>query len=248
MLEGFKMLDQKFEKIKKMGWIMGNSKNSGTIGLLFESLIGKEHENFEYPDFYGIEIKVKGKSPERSVTLFHSAPDSFFMEVYRLWETYGYPDKEFSKYHVFQVRVSTRYKVKLPNGYKLQLYVNKALRIVELIIYDKHNRLIDDKSSWTFDLLEEKLKRKLSYLAYVEADSRYLFGQKYYRYNKITYYKLKPFDVFLSLLQRGKITIVFNVGIHKDKNRLGQKYDHGTAFSIDKDNLSCLFDEIYKKK
>lgn len=241
------LLQQKFEEIKKQGWIKGNHKNIGSVGLLLEELVGKENENFEWPDFYGIEIKVKSNSPMKNISLFSCAPDSYFMEVYRLWETYGYPDKDFKEYNVFYAVCKSNKKTKLPNGYKVMLYVNYKMRIVELIIYDKDNNLIDDKASWSFDLLKEKLYRKLSYLAFIDANSKYENGIKYHRYNNISFYQLKSFETFIKLLDRGKIQIVFQVGIRKTGIHLGEKYDHGTAFVINKYHLHYLFNQIKKE-
>ena len=244
MEENIYLLKEKFDKIRNQNWIEGDRKNTGSIGLLFEQLLGKETENFELPDFNGIEIKVKGKSLEKDVTLFNSAPDSYFMEVYRLKETYGYPDKDYQEFNVFNVKVMANRKTKIPSGYKAQLYINAKAEIVELIIYNKNNELVDDKSSWSFALLKEKLERKLSYLAYVEADSKFINGKKYFKYNTITFYKLRDFNVFLSLLKKGKINITFSAGIRKTPGRIGQKYDHGTSFRINKDDLHFLFEKI----
>lgn len=244
MDKNLKLLNQKFEEIKGKGWIRGNNNNIGSIGLLFEELIGKERENFEVPDFCGIEIKVKSNCSMKNMSLFCCAPDSYLMEVYRLWEKYGYPDKDYKNFNIFYAVCNSRQKTKLPNGYKLMLYVNYKLRIVELIIYDKHNNLIDDKTSWSFDLLKEKLYRKLCYLAFIEADSKYENGLKYHKYNHIYFYQLKNFETFIKLLDKGKIKIVFQVGIKKSGPNFGEKYDHGTAFVISKYDLHYLFNKI----
>lgn len=247
MEQNIKLLKERFEEIKKKGWIKGDKHNIGSVGLLFEEMIGKENENFELPDFCGIEIKVKSKSPMKNMSLFCCAPDSYLMEVYRLWKTYGYPDKEYKNFNIFYAVCSSKKKTKLPNGYKVMLYVNYKLRIVELIIYDKDSNLIDDKASWSFDLLKEKLYRKLSYLAFVDANSKNEHEKKYHKYNDISFYKLKNFETFIKLLAKGKIQIVFQVGIKKSGTHFGEKYDHGTAFVISKYDLHYLFKKIEEK-
>ncbi len=246
MENNIKLLNQKFEEVKEKGWIKGNKNNIGSIGLLFEKLIGKERENFEVPDFCGIEIKVKSNNSRKNMSLFSCAPDSYLMEVYRLWETYGYPDKEYKDFNIFYAVCSARKKTKLPNGYKLMLYVNYKLRIVELIVYDKNNDLIDDKTSWSFDLLKEKLYRKMCYLAFIDANSKYENNVLYHRYNSISFYQLKNFETFIKLIAKGKVQIVFQVGIKKSGIHFGQKYDHGTAFVISKYDLHYLFNKINK--
>ena len=146
MDENIKLLKQKFEEIHSLGWIKGYSHGKCSIGATFENLIGKPCENFEIPDFNGIEIKVKGQSNEHNLCLFNCAPDSYLMEVKRLKNEYGYPDKDYPEFKVFNVGANAKYKTKIPSGYQLKLYVNYKLNIIELIVYDKHNNLIDDKT------------------------------------------------------------------------------------------------------
>ncbi len=244
MDENIKLLKQKFEEIHSLGWIKGYSHGKCSIGATFENLIGKPCENFEIPDFNGIEIKVKGQSNEHNLCLFNCAPDSYLMEVKRLKNEYGYPDKDYPEFKVFNVGANAKYKTKIPSGYQLKLYVNYKLNIIELIVYDKHNNLIDDKTSWSFELLKEKLERKLSYLAFVDADSFLSKGTKYFYYQNITFYKLKNFNTFLKLVEKGKISIVFKVGLRKSGENFGNSYDHGTAFVINKYNLPYLFYKI----
>ena len=53
-------LQNKFNEIKKMGYVKGISQNNkGNAGLTFEKLIGKYNDNFQTADYKGIEIKVK---------------------------------------------------------------------------------------------------------------------------------------------------------------------------------------------
>ena len=53
-------LQNKFNEIKKMGYVKGISQNNkGNAGLTFEKLIGKYNDNFQIADYKGIEIKVK---------------------------------------------------------------------------------------------------------------------------------------------------------------------------------------------
>lgn len=244
MVNNIKQLNEKFDIVKEQGWIIGNKKNTGSVGLLFEQLIGKKWEKSEFPDFNGIEIKVKSNSPEKYIALFHGAPDSAPLEIDRLKNTYGYSDKEFKQAKVFNFSVYSNYKKKICNGYKFSLYVNYKLEKVELIIYDKNNNIVDDKTSWSFHLLKEKLYRKLSYLAFIEAESKYEYGNKYHKYNKISFYKLKGFEQFIKLIDSGKIRISFSVGIRRSGEFAGEKYDHGTAFSIKRYHLHHLFDKI----
>lgn len=59
MNEQISLLNKKFLEIKKMGWIKSKRKGHTGVGMTFEYLIGTNENNFEIPDFNGIEIKTK---------------------------------------------------------------------------------------------------------------------------------------------------------------------------------------------
>ena len=58
-------------------------------------------------------------------------------------------------------------------------------------VYNKDNELIDNLSSWSFELLEEKLCRKLNYVCLVEGDKKFSHNALYVRYDKYKFFKLK---------------------------------------------------------
>ena len=45
------ILKREFRKIKKMGWVRSVDEGKGSVGLTLEKLLGKEKENFEFPDY-----------------------------------------------------------------------------------------------------------------------------------------------------------------------------------------------------
>src|SRR5574344_1579438 len=85
-------LYDKFVEIKQKGWIKGDKKNRGSAGIIFEKLLKNSYNNFELPDYNGIEIKTKSSSREKYISLFSAVPDSFLFEIKRIVEQYGYPD------------------------------------------------------------------------------------------------------------------------------------------------------------
>lgn len=46
-------------KILGKGWIESTAPGNAAVGITLENLLGKEKENFEIPDYNGIEIKAK---------------------------------------------------------------------------------------------------------------------------------------------------------------------------------------------
>ena len=115
-------------------------------------------------------------------------------------------------------------------------------------MYDKKGNLIEDEVYWDFDILKEKLYRKLKYLAYVKALKKKIYDQKYFKYYEMKIYKLKDFKTFINLLDIGIIRISIKIGIYRDDKRKGNIHDHGTSFCIQEENLEKLYDliDIYK--
>ena len=99
-------------------------------------------------------------------------------------------------------------------------------------------------TSWSFDMIKEKLERKLSYLCLVKMDKSFWQNQLYIRYTKDTYYKLRDFDRFIDLVENGTICILFRIGVFKTGKRKGQMHDHGTGFCISMNQLELLFEKL----
>ena len=123
--------------------------------------------------------------------------------------------------------------------YKIYEYTIKKSR------YFITKELIDDYSYWSFDSVELALNRKFKNLAIIEAWDKKINNQKYYKYWKINIYKLKSFDEFIKYLEKGKIKIIFNYGTYKSGIKKGEMHNHGTIFSIKKEDIDYIFKRIY---
>lgn len=225
-------------------WIESKSKGNSGVGITLESLLQKERENFELPDYKGIEIKAKCSKKEKHVTLFSAVPDSYLFEIKRLLIEYGYPDHQYPQFKVFNLSIYGHRKIKLNNNY-FKLHVDWKNKKVILRIYDNDFRIIDELVSWSFEILQEKLERKLNKLAFVRAERKFEHNIVYFKYKQINFYQLISFERFLTLIENGIIRITFRIGIYKNEKRFGQIYDHGTCFSIDEYNITKLFKQIY---
>ena len=235
-------LEEKFRKIKELGWIKGKDNCNNYQGILFEKLLGKPIENFEIPDFCGIEIKTHIKSSNYPITLFNANPDGPFISgVNYLCENYGYPDAVLKEKKVFYGDVSASRAQSIGNKYIFKVNVNNRENKLKLIIYSHSGHLIDDKIFWNFDTLEQKLTRKISYLAFINAERKKFNGSFYYRYTGINFYKLNNFNSFIKLIETGTITISFAIGVFRNGNRKGQIHNHGIAFRILEKDLCKLF-------
>ena len=236
-------LKQKFNDIKKLGYVKSVRSGVTGIGATFEYLLGKQEENFELPDFKGIEMKTKRGYSNGNVTLFSAVPDGEnFFETKRLKEEYGYPDEVLKNYKVLNTCVSAKEKIKVGINYQFKLEVDRISENVFLCIYDNNDRLLEKKVYWTFETLQEKLRRKMQVLALVSAWPTKRSGIEYYKYYKIEFYVLSSFSNFIKLIEKGIVKINFKIGIFRSGKRLGEMHDHGTGFTIKLSDISELYD------
>lgn len=235
-------LKEKLDKIKNLGWIECKNKNKSVTGKTLENLLEINPDNFEIPDYNTIEIKSKVSKRENYIDLFCATPDSYVLETKRLYDKYGYLDS--NNYKILNFVLYGEFLEPINNEYSAKLRIDYKNKKVIMEIYNKDNELIDNLSSWSFELLEEKLCRKLNYICLVEGDKKFSHNVLYVRYDKYKFYKLKKFSNFIRLLKRGQIRISFTLGVYKSGSKSGKMHDHGTQFSIRKENVKLLFDEI----
>ena len=235
-------LKEKLDKIKNLGWIECKNKNKSVTGKTLENLLEINPDNFEIPDYNTIEIKSKVSKRENYIDLFCATPDSYVLETKRLYDKYGYLDS--NNYKILNFVLYGEFLKSINNEYSAKLRIDYKNKKVIMEVYNKDNELIDNLSSWSFELLEEKLCRKLNYVCLVEGDKKFSHNVLYVRYDKYKFYKLKKFSNFIRLLKRGQIRISFTLGVYKSGSKCGKMHDHGTQFSIRKENVKLLFDEI----
>ena len=235
-------LKEKLDKIKNLGWTECENKNKSVTGKTLENLLEINPDNFEIPDYNTVEIKSKVSKRENYIDLFCATPDSYVLETKRLYDKYGYLDS--NNYKILNFVLYGEFLKPINNEYSARLRIDYKNKKVIMEVYNKDNELIDNLSSWSFELLEEKLCRKLDYVCLVEGDKKFSHNVLYVRYDKYKFYKLKKFSDFIQLLKRGQIRISFTLGVYKSGIKSGKMHDHGTQFSIRKENLKLLFDEI----
>lgn len=242
MEEEFQLLQKKFNDIKSLGWICSKRKGPTGIGKTFEELLGKEEESFNFPDFYGIEIKTKRYSTGQPFGLFSAEPDGEKMfEGERIRLNYGYPDRRFPQFLVFNCSVSAKKKTKLRTHY-FTIEVDRIKEKIYLIVFNSKQEIIDKKTSWNFELLKEMLERKLKYLAIIKAYNKFENGSEYFKYHSMQTFKNVNFQKFINLIEQGKIFINFKIGVFTGEYRFGKPHNHGTGFNIYERDIKCLYE------
>ena len=78
-------------------------------------------------------------------------------------------------------------------------------------------------------------------MALVSVEKRTSKDKLHFRYKSLKIYKLKGFDEFINLMEKGLIKVSFKLSVFKDEKRFGKIHDRGTAFLIDEENIDMLF-------
>lgn len=239
-------LQQKFKEIKEQGYVKSIRKGSTGIGATFEYLIGKIEESFEIPDFNGIEIKTRREYSKSHITLFNAVPTgSSFYEVKRLRDNYGYRDPKDHNLKRLSTIISGDIIIRCGLWYYFKLEVDREKERINLNIYDHKKNLIDNNTYWDFDILKEKIYRKLQVLAIIKAWTNQKNGIKYFKYDKMTIYIFKDFDYFIKAVEDGYIKVKLAIGNYYDEKRYGMVHSHGVGFCIGEENLLKIYD-IYR--
>ena len=248
MKEEIKKLKEEFLKIKQKGWIKSLNSGSNGIGFTFEALLGIPRNELEIPDYNGIELKTRRYSSTSYIILFSSKPEGkYYHEVERIKDTYGYPHNKFKEYKVLNNSVYGNKVNKIGQNFYFKLDIDKVQRKIYLLVYDKNKRLIEKDVYWDFDILAEKLYRKLRFLAIIKAYSKKNDSCEYFKYNLMDVYCLKNFEKFISLIEEGIIRVNFKLNIKTKGEKIGQIHDHGTSFDIlekDIQKLYNLYDSV----
>lgn len=245
MNENFVNLFKKFNDIKKIGWIRSLRKGYTGIGYTFEALIGKSEDSLPTPDFKNIEIKTMRKYSKRKIHLFSTFPDGECESpMKRVLYKLGYPDKKNNDVRVFNMDFNAINYTKI--GYyrmgKIEIdYKNKKIL---LVARDYLGNDLKINTSWSFNLLKDRLYMKLKELVIVEAEAKTINNIEFFQYNRISYYKLRDFDSFIDLIDKGIIDIGFKIGYKKDKDHFGEYKSRGTVFSISMNNLEKLYKKV----
>jgi hypothetical protein len=245
MNDSIKELKSLFIKITRKGWIKNMSNGYGSVGQTFEYLIGNEINNFELPDYNGIEIKVKKSLSKAHINLFSSAPDGkHLFPIKTIRDKYGYKSSKFKNVKIFNVSLYSNKVISVGSNFLIKLKVDRKEEKIYFFVIDINFNLVDDEIYWSFDTLKEKLFRKLKILAVINALVKIENKVEYYKYNKICFYKLKSFDDFINLVDNGTIRITFNIGIFFNGKKAGKTHDHGTSFEIQEEDLIKLYNKI----
>lgn len=238
------ILKNEFLRVRNMGLVKSMRDGSTGIGYTFESLLNKKEDQESKPDFRSIELKCKLGYSKTPLSLFNCAPQRKGMPaidyIFNKYNHYRFNNKNDCK--IFSVKIFSNYAIKI-NEYEFKLKVDYYKQCVILQSF-YNGEYLEDVCYWSFKVLENKLKIKLSIMAIIYGYP-YKFNDKvYYRYMSMKIYKLRGFFEFLRLIETDKIFIHFHLKEIKDKDGNSIIDNHGVCFKIRKEHISKLFYRI----
>lgn len=246
MTEENKILIKEFHRIANKRWIKSISKNFGSIGLTFEKELGKNPDSLYFPDYYDIEIKCTSRFSRYPLYLFTVAFDGpTFPEINRIVEKYGYYDKDFKDKKVLFEKLNCINKVVVNNKYQFKLEIDRKKDKLFLCVYNLKNELIEKESFVYLDTIKNHLILKMNNLALIYASKKKINDEDFFRYYRLSIYKLKSFDTFVNLLNDGYINVSLISRISKSGIDKGRYRNKNLVFHIRKDHIEELFDKIY---
>jgi hypothetical protein len=239
-------LQQKFTEIQDQGYIKSVIKGNTAVSTTFKYLLYKPENNLEISYFDGIEIKVRSVYDRTPISLFKAIPIGITNnEIKRLRDTYGYKDPYDHKLKTLYAEFYGNTKTKSGLWYYFKLEVDRKREQIRLNVYDIKQNLIDNQVHWDFNILKEKLYRKLQTLVMIKAWTEEKQNIEYYKYVNMSIYTLKDFKTFIDLIEKGIIKVSVKIGNYYDKKRYGMLHLYDVSFCIKEIDILKLYD-IYK--
>ena len=237
------LIIEQFRRIEKLGFVPSNRSHNTGIGKTFEDYIGVVENNIDEPDLYGFEIKSHRELASSYVTLFTKAPIFPKKANTYLRDKYGEPylnNAVLKKLHIsmFASKYTLAY-----NKYNFRLINDRNNSVVRIGIFNPiDNQLIDNSVGYTYDCLEDILKKKLKNLFYVSAKTKVIGTKEHFHFNKAEIFTNPTLKNFLKLIDDGVIMYDIRIGSYGSGDNYGKAHDHGSGFRILEKNLHLLFE------
>ncbi len=237
------LIIERFREIERLGFVASNRSHNTGIGKTFEDYIGVVENNIDEPDLYGFEIKSHRELATSYVTLFTKAPVFPLRANAYLKDNYGepYPNNvALKKLHVsmFASKYTLAY-----DKFNFRLINDRKHSVVRIGIFNhKNNQLIDSCVGYTYDCLEEILKKKLKNLFYVSAETKTIGTTEHFYFNRAEIFTNPTLKRFLKLIDEGVIMYDIRIGSYGSGRNYGKAHDHGSGFRILEKNMHLLFE------
>lgn len=226
-----------------MGWVTSHRSNNTGIGKTFEDCIGVVENNINKPDLFGYEIKTHRTASTSYVTLFTKSPSypSTGANAY-LKDKFGeyYPNNTIKKLHTSIVANEYNTYIGL---YSFKLIHKPEEKRIYIGVFSLNGiSLLDNSVYYTYEDIESALNKKLKNLLFVSAQSRYNNENiEEFLFESAEIYTQPSLELFLQLLDNGKIIYDIRMGAYLSGNKYGMPHDHGSGFRIRKNDFTKLY-------
>ncbi|GAC1353968.1 MAG: hypothetical protein NVS4B11_22260 [Ktedonobacteraceae bacterium] len=234
--------------IRDGGWVPNaRPKNDGGVGNTLEDLLGVKENNLRIPDYGMYELKARRGDSSSLVTLFHNEPTPRRIVVQKLLPFWGWRHQTLPGEKSFRQTISsTRFT---DRGFRVRIDDESRQVCIDFDIDridDRHDEwrtqilsIPQDEvrilsPAWTFDKLEQVIKRKLHNVIIVVADVRRSRGIEEFLYREAQLLQKPSLERFLYAIENDIVLVDFDA-------RTG--HNHGTKFRIRQDGWTTLYEE-----
>lgn len=238
MTENYNELKRLFKKIQAMGYVESHRSGDTGIGKTFEDLLGKEEDNLANPDFKDIEIKSQREATNSMITLFTKSPDYPKKANTFLRKNFGNISSKHGNKKILHTTVNAiNYNTHISgNDFKIDVDYELNRLVLKVRNHENKKELLSNVY-WSFDKIENKLKKKLKYIAYVTAVEKKEHNKTYFKFTDIKLITGLTLKKFLKAVEKGDIIVDIRIGVYKTGKNKGKTHDHGTGFRIALDKL-----------
>lgn len=234
----------KIREVHNRGFIPSITSGDPGVGDTLENALGIRRNNSTAPDYKGIELKASRltrggtKRSNTRVNLFSKVPDygKSYSEIVQAYGRWKYVESK----NEDRLSIENTLLVSHPNSFNLILDVDvdkDRLNICHVENGDKNKYV----SHWMISNLRKQLLIKHRETFWVKAQSIYVDGVEWFRYDKVLRTRNPNDSLFAPLVETDKITVDLLGYFTKQKNMKWR--DHGMLFKIHPNDLHLLFGE-----
>ncbi len=237
MNKDIKIIREKFEYVKKLGYVKTHRKGNTGIGKTFEDLLGIEENNLSLPDFHKFEIKSQRFLTGSFITLFTKKPTHPENANNFLREKYGTNEDSRTHFNTLHTSFYATHYNSYKEKYCFKLNLNRQEKKLYINIKNQStNKIVSRSIYYTYDDLKKALE-KLNYLFVVYANTKKENATEYFHFTKAKIFLNLSFSKFLNQLEKGNIQYDIRIGAYPD----GKIHDHGSGFRVKRDVLDYLY-------
>jgi len=233
--------------IKSATWYPSHRRSNTGIGKTLEDLLGIKENNINkgdivVPGIDPVELKTSRNNSKSMITLFTKSPEPRAIGNRQLLERFGYLNKKSNTKELHWTLNVGENDIK---GKKLLLEVSHLGEENRIDLVDAEGSEKIVVAYYSREAIEAAAMSKLSSgLVLVEAESKTVSGDEYFKYIRATYLCDLKVDAIFDLIVDGSLFLDLRLGTYKSGKSKGKPHDHGNGFRIFEKNLKDIFGYI----